>query len=137
MKNKQSNNIVDPDKQIPKRLVWSLKVRLDPCSLMDHTVKNLPEIQETQVWSLGQEDPLEKGMATHSSILAWRIHGQRSLVGSRGVSRVRHDWVTNTHSSQIRHFWLFCLVLNWFSSEQGQLLEAWSYHNCMLLFQNV
>ena len=73
MKNKQSNNIVDPDKQIPKRLVWSLKVRLDPCSLMDHTVKNLPEIQETQVWSLGQEDPLEKGMATHSSILAWRI----------------------------------------------------------------
>ena len=73
MKNKQSNNIVDPDKQIPKRLVWSLKVRLDPCSLMGHTVKNLPEIQETQVWSLGQEDPLEKGMATHSSILAWRI----------------------------------------------------------------
>ena len=38
-----------------------------------HTVKNLPEMQETQVWSLGWEDPLEKGMATHSSILAWRI----------------------------------------------------------------
>ena len=37
------------------------------------TVKNLPAIQETQVQSLGQEDPLEKGMATHSSILAWRI----------------------------------------------------------------
>ena len=35
--------------------------------------KNLPAIQETWVWSLGQEDPLEKGMATHSSILAWRI----------------------------------------------------------------
>ena len=35
--------------------------------------KNLPEMQETQVRSLGQEDPLEKGMATHSSILAWRI----------------------------------------------------------------
>ena len=36
-------------------------------------VKNLPEVQETQVRSLGQEDPLEEGMATHSSILAWRI----------------------------------------------------------------
>ena len=36
-------------------------------------VKNLPVIQETKVQSLGQEDPLEKGMATHSSILAWRI----------------------------------------------------------------
>jgi len=46
-------------------------------------VKNLPEMQETQVQSLGQEDPLEKGMATDSSILAWRIpsHGQRSLAG--------------------------------------------------------
>ena len=36
-------------------------------------VKNLPAMQETQVQSLGQEDPLEKGMGTHSSILAWRI----------------------------------------------------------------
>ena len=47
-------------------------------------VKNSPAMQETQVWSLGQEDPLEKRMATHSSILAWReFHGQRSLVGYR------------------------------------------------------
>ena len=38
-------------------------------------------MQETKVQSLGQEDPLEKGIATHSSILAWRIRGQRSLVG--------------------------------------------------------
>ena len=36
-------------------------------------VKNLSEMQETPVWSLGREDPLEKGMATHTSILAWRI----------------------------------------------------------------
>ena len=40
---------------------------------MTQMVKNLPAIQETQVWSLGQEGPLEKGMATHSSILTWRI----------------------------------------------------------------
>ena len=44
-------------------------------------VENLPVMQEEWVQSLGQEDPLEKEMATHSSILAWRIHGQRSLVG--------------------------------------------------------
>ena len=47
-------------------------------------VKRLPVMQETQARSLGQEDPLEKELATHSSILAWRIpgkNGQRSLVG--------------------------------------------------------
>ena len=44
-------------------------------------VKNPPAMQKTQVQSLDQEDPLEEGMATHSSILAWRIHRQRSLAG--------------------------------------------------------
>ena len=42
-------------------------------SLVAQTVKNLPAMQETHIQSLGQEDSLEKGMATHSSILAWRI----------------------------------------------------------------
>ena len=41
--------------------------------LVAHTVKNLPTAQETGVQSLGQEDPLEEGMATHSTILAWEI----------------------------------------------------------------
>ena len=50
-------------------------------SLVAQMVKNLPAMQETQVQSLGWEDPLEKGMATHSSILAWTISGQRSLAG--------------------------------------------------------
>ena len=44
-------------------------------SLMVQMVKNPPVMRETQVPSLGREDPLEKGMATHSSILAWRIPG--------------------------------------------------------------
>ena len=44
-------------------------------------VKNLPTMQETWVRTLGWEDPKEKGMATQSSILAWRIRGQRSLAG--------------------------------------------------------
>ena len=57
-------------------------------------VKNPSTMQETQVWSLGQEDLLEKEVATHSSILAWEIHGQRSLVGSSGV-RVGHERVAH------------------------------------------
>ena len=50
-------------------------------SLVAQTVKNLPAVQETWDQSLGREDLLEKGMATHCSILAWKSHGQRSLVG--------------------------------------------------------
>ena len=51
-----------------------LKIELpdDPSSLAAQLVKSLPPMQETRVRSLGREDPLEKGMATHSSILAWR-----------------------------------------------------------------
>ena len=60
---------------------------------MTQIVKNMPAVQETWIQSLGQEDPLEKGMATHSSILAWRIlwteeHGRLQSMGSQ---RVRHD----------------------------------------------
>ena len=56
-------------------------------------VKNLPAMQEAQVRSLGQKDPLEKGMATQSSILAWRIPWTEELGGlqSMGLQRVRHD----------------------------------------------
>ena len=50
-------------------------------SLVAQVVKNLPAMQETQVQSLGGEDPLEKGMATHSNILTGKIQGQRSLAG--------------------------------------------------------
>ena len=49
-------------------------------SLVAQMVKYLPAMWETQVQSLGWEDPLEKEMETHSSTLAWKIHGQRSLV---------------------------------------------------------
>ena len=48
-------------------------------SLVAQMVKNLPAMQETRVQSLGQEDPLEKEMATDSSILSGEFHGQRSL----------------------------------------------------------
>ena len=55
-------------------------------SLVAQLVNNLPAVRETWVQSLGWEDPLEKGMATHSSILAW------------GIPWVGHEWVTFTHS---------------------------------------
>ena len=63
---------------------------------MAQWVKNLLEMQETQVRSLGWEDPLEKEVTTHSSILAWKSHGQRSLAGYSpwGRKRVGHDLVT-------------------------------------------
>ena len=56
-------------------------------------VKNLPAMQETQVQSLGQEDPPEKGAATHSSILAWRIPWteEPGRLQSMGLQRVVHD----------------------------------------------
>ena len=57
------------------------------------TVKNPPAMQETQVGSLGQEDPLEKGMAIYSSVLAWRIPRTMEPGGlqSMGLQRVRYD----------------------------------------------
>ena len=65
---------------------------------MAQKVKNLPAVQETRVRSLGQEDPREKGMATHSSILAWRIPWTKEPGGlqSMGSQRVRNDSATNT-----------------------------------------
>ena len=62
-------------------------------SLVAEMVKNLLALQETQVQPLGWEDPLEKGMATHSSILAWRIPRTEEPGGlqSTGLQRVRHD----------------------------------------------
>ena len=60
---------------------------------MVQTVKRLPTVQETRVRSLGQEDPLEKAMATHSSILAWRIPWteEPGWLLSMGSQRVGHD----------------------------------------------
>ena len=62
-------------------------------SLMSQTIKNPPAIRETQVEFLVQEGPLEKGMATHSNILAWRIQWTEEPGGlqSTGSQRVGHD----------------------------------------------
>ena len=67
-------------------------------SLVAQTVKNPCALQETQVQSLGQEDPMEKGMATYSSILAWRIlwTEEPGRLQTMGLQRVAHGWVTKT-----------------------------------------
>ena len=61
--------------------------------MVAHRLKHLPAMQETWVQSLGQEDPLEKEMATHSSVLAWRIPQteEPGRLQSMGSQRVRHD----------------------------------------------
>ena len=62
-------------------------------SLVAQMVKHLPATQETQVKSLGWEDPLEKGITTHSSLLAWRIPWteEPGQLQSMGLQRVEHD----------------------------------------------
>ena len=74
-------------------------------SLVAQRLKHLPAMRETWVRSLGREDPLEKEMATHSSIPAWRrIPWMQKLGGlqSTGLQRVGHDWATSlTHSLSI------------------------------------
>ena len=69
------------------------KITADCDCRVAETVKRLPTMRETQNLSLGQEDPLEKEMATHSSVLAWRIPGtgEPSGLPSMGLHRVGHD----------------------------------------------
>ena len=77
-------------KQFIYSLVWASQVA--------QMVKNPPAVQETQVQSLSQEDPLEKGMTTHSNILAWRTPWTEEPGGlhSMGLQRIGHDWAINT-----------------------------------------
>ena len=70
---------------------------------MAQRVKNLPAVQETWVLSLGWEDPLEEGMATHSSILTWSIPWQRSLVGYSPWSRKELGMIEHISTAQSYH----------------------------------
>ena len=79
---------IDSKKGVSARAIWLILWS----SLVTQMVKKLPVMQETGVRSLGHEDPLEKGMATHSSILAWRIPWteEPDRLQSIGSHRVRH-----------------------------------------------
>ena len=66
--------------------------------MMAQMVENPPEMQKTRIWSLSPKDPLEKGMATQSSILAWRIPQTEEPDELQSIvsQKIGHDWVTNT-----------------------------------------
>ena len=87
-------------------MIISMKIKVFPGGSV---VKNLPAKQETWVQSLGTEDDVEKEMATHSSILAWKIPwteepGKRQF---KGLQRVRRDWVTEHTYMEIKNkYWV-------------------------------
>ena len=107
-------------------------------SMLAQKVKNLLEMQETQVHSLGQEDPQEKAIATHSSILAWRLPwteepGRLQFMGWQSQtwlnSQFLFSYTHNTH--RFTHdIQLFYLTLNWTepkrSHRQSMTLNVWS-----------
>ena len=81
---------------------FKCQLREGRASLVAQTVTSLSVMQKTWFWSLGWEDPLEKEMANHSSILVWRIPwtGAPGRFQFMGLYWVRHDWTTNTFISQ-------------------------------------
>ena len=87
--------MIDPWLQGSEKESLSLSASMEArtASLVAQTVKNLRAMWETRLPSLGWEDPLEEDMATHSSIVAWRIPWMEESVGlqSVGLQRVRHD----------------------------------------------
>ena len=99
--------------ELSAKLIFTLEPRASPVA---QTVKNLPALWEKWVQPLGWEDPLQKGMATHFSILAWRIPRteEPGNLQSMGSQRVRHDWVANPFIS---------LLEPWYFSDEKQFLE--------------
>ena len=76
-------------------------------SLVAQMLKNLPATGEIRFQSVGWDDPLEKRMATQSSILAWRIPRteESGMLQSMGLQRVRHDWATSTFTNTFIRLW--------------------------------
>ena len=79
---------------------WSDSAAYFIYPVVAQTVKRLPAVRETQVRSLGWEDPLEKEMPTHSRTLAWKIPWteEPGRLQSMGSQRLGHDWATHTHT---------------------------------------
>ena len=87
-------------------------------SLVAQTVKHPPSMK-TRVWSLGQEDPLEKEMAPHSSTLAWKIPWmeERGRLQSMGSQRFVHDWATSLGLG-LTYVNIYCLSNIWYVNIQ-------------------
>ena len=94
--------------------------QISGASLVVQRVKRLPARRETSVWSLGRKDLLEKEMATHSSILAWRIPWmeESGRLKPMGLQKVGHDWATSlwlfTFSGKFLR-WPPVIPASWFS----------------------
>ena len=115
-------------------------------SLVSQMVKNLPAVQETEVQSLGQEDPMEKEMATHSSILAWRIPwteepGRLQSTGLQSWTQLS-DWAQGRLSNiNFLQFWRLGILRS--NCQKIQLLVRthflvwrWQSSPCILTWQN-
>ena len=132
---------------------WVVALQCLQASLVAQSVKILPAVQETWVWSLGREDPLEKEMATHSSTLAWKILGREEPGGlqSMGSQRVGYDWVTNTSlhfivfitfSFSTLEILLYCLLASivaaekiehgLYSGDKGEPLEGFEFRSNLM-----
>ena len=99
-------------------------------SLVAQRVKRLPAMWETWVQSLGGEDPLEKEMANHSSILAWKIPwtekpGRLQTMGSQ---RVRHDWVTSLSFTLVDFYLVYRKVGLYFTKKS----DVMSLYHCVI-----
>ena len=93
--------------------------------LVAQTVKNPPAVQETWVGSLGWEDPLEEDMATHYSIIAWRIPPWTEEPGglqSIGSQKVRHDWATKHNMDLVKNFPSLMWNIHFFSFQNFLLI---------------
>ena len=102
-------------------------------SLVAQAVKNLPETQETWVRFLGWEDPLEEGMATHWSILAWRIPMDRRVWWAtvQGVQRFGHNWVTKHNNSLFIYLPIYFLIIfSVYGHSQVAIFEVYKEHSC-------
>ena len=118
--------------QATKKLVFKL-FKL-PVHLVAQMENNLPAMLETLVQSLGWKDPLEKEMATHSSILAWRIPWTEDPSGlqSIGSQRVRHDWSDLAHRDLVTHSWFLDIVVPWYHWRIGSR-SCHGYQNLRML----
>ena len=99
-------------------------------------VTNLPAMQEAWLQSVGQEDPLKKGIAIHSSILAWRIPWTEEPGGlwTMGSQRVRHYWMTYKHP----HIWWvekYIFLMHKFEGEEVEACMYWNQLSCLLVTQ--
>ena len=96
-----SEGLINGVTELSYLLTFEILLFFQRISLVAQMIKKLPTMQESWVQSLDQEDPLEKGMVTHFSILVWKIPWTEESGGlqSMGSQKVGHNWVTNTFTS--------------------------------------